>query len=43
MPQGYIMSVSCDNTVQRDLDYHDITQKMMQVYFIDKIMLIPSE
>ena len=43
MPQGYVMSASWDNTVQGDLDYHDIPQKMMQVYFIDEIILIPSE
>ena len=43
MPQGYVMSVSCDNTVQRDLDYHESPQKMVQVHFIDEIMLIPCE
>lgn len=28
---------------QRDLDYHSIPKNIMQVHFIDEIMLIPSE
>lgn len=38
-----MLSASCDDIVRRDLDYHEIPQKVMQVHFIDEIMLIPSE
>lgn len=43
MPQRYVKSAACDNTDQRDLDFHVIPQKMLQVHFSDEIMLIFSE